>query len=98
MSKTCKCHGISGACTTRTCWRTLPNFRLVGDQLMKLYFQARQVTKPHSQGAQALLRNAASLSLQNQQQAVNVTPLSHTLHLPGSTNEEIPITSRIFRS
>lgn len=40
----CKCHGISGSCTMKTCWKTLPPFRQIGDNLMKKYYRARPVT------------------------------------------------------
>ncbi|XP_063239109.1 protein Wnt-7b [Bacillus rossius redtenbacheri] len=39
----CKCHGVSGSCTIRTCWRTLPAFRQVGDLLQRKYSRARAV-------------------------------------------------------
>lgn len=39
----CKCHGISGSCTMKTCWKTLPTFRQIGDSLMKKYYRARPV-------------------------------------------------------
>lgn len=39
----CKCHGVSGSCAMKTCWKSLPPFRLVGDVLMKKYNKARYV-------------------------------------------------------
>ena len=44
----CKCHGVSGSCTMKTCWKTLPGFRQVGDNLMKKYYRARPVTSASS--------------------------------------------------
>lgn len=39
----CKCHGVSGSCAMKTCWKSLPSFRVVGDVLMKKYNRARYV-------------------------------------------------------
>ncbi|XP_069185515.1 protein Wnt-4 [Procambarus clarkii] len=37
----CKCHGMSGSCEVRTCWKAAPDFRLVGDILHEKYLSAR---------------------------------------------------------
>uniref|UniRef100_T1JPJ6 Protein Wnt n=1 Tax=Strigamia maritima TaxID=126957 RepID=T1JPJ6_STRMM len=33
MELVCKCHGVSGSCSVRVCWRRMATFRLVGDEL-----------------------------------------------------------------
>lgn len=43
MELVCKCHGVSGSCTIRVCWRKLKNFRAIGDSLVKKFDAATQV-------------------------------------------------------
>ncbi|RXM95173.1 Protein Wnt-7a [Acipenser ruthenus] len=43
MRLECKCHGVSGSCTTKTCWTTLPKFRELGYILKEKYNKAVQV-------------------------------------------------------
>ncbi|KAK3104218.1 hypothetical protein FSP39_025392 [Pinctada imbricata] len=43
METECKCHGVSGSCTLKTCWTTLPKFRKIGDHLIKKYNKAKLV-------------------------------------------------------
>lgn len=43
LKKDCLCHGISGSCQLKTCWKTLPQFREIGDTLMKKYTKAKKV-------------------------------------------------------
>ena len=33
----CKCHGVSGSCTTKTCWQQLAGFKEVGVYLRRKY-------------------------------------------------------------
>lgn len=66
----CKCHGVSGSCSIKTCWRGLPlKFNNeVGEKLMAAYEKAVQIhplTRPDQvmhrfDGAQALLYATAS--------------------------------------
>ncbi|CAH1795484.1 unnamed protein product [Owenia fusiformis] len=39
----CKCQGVSGACTMKTCWRQLSEFRKVGEYLKKRYKRSIKV-------------------------------------------------------
>ncbi|KAK3858121.1 hypothetical protein Pcinc_035668 [Petrolisthes cinctipes] len=43
MRKECKCHGMSGSCTVKTCWWRLPYFRQVGDVLKDRFDGASRV-------------------------------------------------------
>ncbi|KPP77989.1 protein Wnt-2-like [Scleropages formosus] len=43
MNLECKCHGVSGSCTVRTCWLAAAEFRQTGDYLRKKYNGAVQV-------------------------------------------------------
>uniref|UniRef100_A0A3Q0KSK2 Protein Wnt n=1 Tax=Schistosoma mansoni TaxID=6183 RepID=A0A3Q0KSK2_SCHMA len=40
----CKCHGVSGACSMRTCWQRVNEFRLIGMMLKAAYDSAIHVT------------------------------------------------------
>ncbi|XP_053963343.1 protein Wnt-2 [Anastrepha ludens] len=39
----CKCHGVSGSCVMKTCWKSLPPFRQIGEVLMRKYNKAKLV-------------------------------------------------------
>ncbi|XP_065094508.1 protein Wnt-2-like, partial [Ochlerotatus camptorhynchus] len=39
----CKCHGVSGSCAMKTCWKSLPPFRAIGDIMTKKYRKAKVV-------------------------------------------------------
>ena len=44
MALECKCHGVSGSCTVRTCWQSMQEFRLMAKHLRMRYNGATQVT------------------------------------------------------
>ncbi|XP_068140272.1 protein Wnt-6 [Drosophila tropicalis] len=44
MRLECKCHGLSGSCTVKTCWLKIPPFREVSARLLERYDNARKVT------------------------------------------------------
>ncbi|RWS05166.1 protein Wnt-4-like protein, partial [Dinothrombium tinctorium] len=39
----CKCHGVSGSCTVRVCWRKMKPFRAIGEELVRKFDGATQV-------------------------------------------------------
>ncbi|CAG2181360.1 unnamed protein product, partial [Oppiella nova] len=43
MRNECKCHGMSGSCSFKTCWRKLPLFRDVGNRLKEKFDGAIKV-------------------------------------------------------
>lgn len=43
MRQECKCHGMSGSCTVKTCWMRLPLFRVIGDNLKDRFDGASRV-------------------------------------------------------
>ncbi|XP_043911546.1 protein Wnt-8b [Protopterus annectens] len=58
MKRTCKCHGVSGSCTTQTCWLQLPDFREVGNYLKEKYHRALKVDLLKGAGNSAASRGA----------------------------------------
>ncbi|XP_067127799.1 protein Wnt-11b-1-like [Centruroides vittatus] len=40
----CKCHGVSGSCSIKTCWKALPSFIDVAERLKRKYHVAYEVT------------------------------------------------------
>ncbi|KAL3319189.1 hypothetical protein Ciccas_002141 [Cichlidogyrus casuarinus] len=45
MELSCRCHGTSGSCAMKSCFRKVPKMRTIGNQLKKEYLSAIQVIK-----------------------------------------------------
>ncbi|KAK2141349.1 hypothetical protein LSH36_1114g00030 [Paralvinella palmiformis] len=45
LTTACKCHGVSGSCSIKTCWMALPDMRSIGVTLQKRYAVAVEVKK-----------------------------------------------------
>ena len=44
MATHCRCHGVSGSCALRTCWKTTAAFERVGAYLKQRYERSAQVS------------------------------------------------------
>lgn len=55
MRQECKCHGMSGSCTVKTCWMRLANFRVIGDNLKARFDGATRVQVSNSLRASNVL-------------------------------------------
>ncbi|KAL3848192.1 hypothetical protein ACJMK2_019066 [Sinanodonta woodiana] len=50
LTTACKCHGVSGSCSIKTCWRALPDFESIGSILKNRYALAVEVKRRTRQG------------------------------------------------
>ncbi|XP_013420028.1 protein Wnt-1 [Lingula anatina] len=55
MERDCKCHGMSGSCTVKTCWMRLPKFRTVGDLIKGRFDGASRVYQGKSNDGRLFL-------------------------------------------
>ncbi|KAJ8726153.1 hypothetical protein PYW07_000851 [Mythimna separata] len=56
MEVRCKCHGLSGSCQLRTCWRATPDFRAVASTIKRQYRKALLVAQEELNNSPSVLR------------------------------------------
>lgn len=69
----CKCHGVSGACTVKTCWRSVASLEIIGQQLKKRYLLAAEVLLHQIGQIEKLLPANTQLRLYSEEDLVYVT-------------------------
>lgn len=55
MRVECKCHGVSGSCELKTCWKSMPTFREVGEKLKEKFDGATRVQRRRLSGRYVLV-------------------------------------------
>ncbi|GAU87526.1 hypothetical protein RvY_00356-2 [Ramazzottius varieornatus] len=45
LTRHCKCHGVSGSCQIRTCWKSLPTVKEISERLYRSYKRAVEVSE-----------------------------------------------------
>uniref|UniRef100_A0A182IKA7 Protein Wnt n=1 Tax=Anopheles atroparvus TaxID=41427 RepID=A0A182IKA7_ANOAO len=100
MRQECKCHGMSGSCTMKTCWMRLNSFRTIGDILKDRFDGASRVMVSNSLRSPNLNENtltnrAGSSNLKtnaNSVGAVGASPnsvLSNSIHARGHQQKRV---------
>ncbi|CAL1527163.1 unnamed protein product [Lymnaea stagnalis] len=76
MSRKCRCHGVSGSCAIKTCWRGLPAFKDIGQYLKDGYERSVR------------LAGRAQTKLRRKEKSKRRVPISHEelVHLSKSPN------------
>ncbi|CDS36407.1 protein Wnt 1 [Echinococcus multilocularis] len=90
MQRYCRCHGTSGSCTLKTCYRRTPSMRVIGNQLKVKYEQASQVmrdnTLPVSWGHHGRSSPIVHLNRWNNQRILREVDHDSLLYQGGSTS------------
>nr|CAD7257631.1 unnamed protein product [Timema shepardi] len=72
MQVRCKCHGMSGSCELKTCWKAAPNFRVVGQALKEKFRSAVLVDQSNlGNGSPLLLLDGPRKGATNWQRSRN---------------------------
>lgn len=55
MKIRCKCHGMSGSCQLKTCWKSAPEFRIVGKVLKHMFRNAVLVNQSNMGNGEVII-------------------------------------------
>lgn len=91
MQIRCKCHGMSGSCQLKTCWKSAPDFRVVGKILKQQFRKAVLVDQSNigsgspliisknSIGRKAKHKNRSPRKALNRKKSFNINKLENSL-------------------
>ncbi|XP_052814977.1 protein Wnt-10a-like [Mya arenaria] len=88
VRKQCKCHGMSGSCEIRTCWKVSPDFRVVGDILKDKYERASLVdlsNKADKKSRRRLVKKQNKSELVYYEKSPNFCDPDPLVDAPGTT-------------
>lgn len=88
MREDCKCHGMSGSCSVKTCWMRLPTFRVVGDSL-KDRFDGASLVQVTNSLRNTNNENAISRRIKTNKNTVSNSVTSNSVHARGQNHKKI---------
>ena len=62
LKRECKCHGVTGSCTLKTCWKELGPFENVGSLLKQIYHNAARVSFVNNKLQERINRHLRAVS------------------------------------
>ncbi|XP_019964159.1 wingless-type MMTV integration site family, member 4b isoform X1 [Paralichthys olivaceus] len=101
MQVECKCHGVSGSCELRTCWKVMPPFRRVGVGLKERFDGATEVRLTRIGSRTALLPRDPQVKPPAARDLLYLAPSPDFCHLdpdngiPGTAGRRCNGTSRL---
>ncbi|XP_078509073.1 protein Wnt-4-like [Lissotriton helveticus] len=99
MKVECKCHGVSGSCEVRTCWKVMPPFRKVGNVLKEKFEGATEVQQQKVATRKLLVPKSAHFKPYTMQDLIYLSPSPDFCHqdprngVPGTTGRRCNRTS-----
>jgi len=93
MKTKCKCMGVSGSCSIKTCWKTVPEFSEVGTVLKEKYDFARPIRvsnrnrgkiRPFQRKTKAIHRDEFHRDLVFYESSPNYCRVDSSLNIPGT--------------
>ncbi|CAL4064453.1 unnamed protein product, partial [Meganyctiphanes norvegica] len=91
MKMQCRCHGVSGSCELKTCWRSLPPFSSVGDFLKDKYntaFEFKRKKRSRGSRHRDLSRKRRKRRSRNKRFPASKDELVHIHKSPNYCNQD----------
>ena len=86
MDQQCKCHGVSGSCEFKSCWRSLRSFAQIANQLKEFYDNAIEVHLQRSLIDRKLRFMPKNIPMQKKEHSLSTTYKNDLIFLNSSPN------------